>query len=376
MKKKKILFIFGTRPEAIKLAPLILEGKKRKNLEICVCSTGQHREMLSQVLDFFSINADFRLDVMKKNQTLSYITAEIAKRIEDVINPGNFDLIVVQGDTTTAFMGALTAFYHRIPVAHVEAGLRTFDKYAPFPEEANRSMISRLADLNFAPTTLAEQNLLKEGVDGKRIFVTGNTVVDALQAGRKIVREKDWKLRLEERFSFIPKGKKMILVTGHRRESFGKPFENICGAIRMLAEERKDSCVVYPVHLNPNVRKPVRRILGDAENVFLTEPVTYPEMIYLMERSFVILTDSGGIQEEAPTFGKPVFVMRDVTERPEGIKAGVAKLVGSDKKRIFSAAAMAFDDKSYYSSFKTHKNPYGDGHASVRFFSVLKKELF
>ncbi|MGE3062375.1 MAG: non-hydrolyzing UDP-N-acetylglucosamine 2-epimerase [bacterium] len=373
--KKNILFIFGTRPEAIKLAPLIVTAKSHDKFNIYVCSTGQHKEMLSQVLDFFDVKVDFSLALMKPNQSLSYLTAEAVKKIDDVLSKLKIDLVVVQGDTTTAFVGSLVSYYHKIPVAHVEAGLRTFNKYSPFPEEANRSMISKLADFNFAPTEKSRENLLKENVDRRKIFVTGNTVIDALQTGRDTIKKDKWKIKLQKHFSYIPDDKKLILVTGHRRESFGKPFENICRAIKKIAAERKDSFVVYPVHLNPNVRNPVLKILGKVKNISLIEPVSYPEMIYLMERSFIVLTDSGGIQEEAPTFGKPVFVMREVTERPEGIEAGVAKLVGTDAKKIFVEVTKAFEDESYYLSFSLGQNPYGDGHASERFYSILRKEL-
>ncbi|MDD3802884.1 MAG: UDP-N-acetylglucosamine 2-epimerase (non-hydrolyzing) [bacterium] len=369
--KKNVLFVFGTRPEAIKLAPLILLGKKTGKFNVFTCSTGQHKEMLKQVLDFFSIRTDYDLDVMKPNQSLSYLTGEIAKQIETVISGKKFDMIVVQGDTTTAFVGALIAYYHKIPVAHIEAGLRTNDKFSPFPEEANRGMISRLSDLNFAPTVNSKENLLKESVSPKSIFVTGNTVIDALQEGRKIIRKNVWQRRLKISLSGIPNKGKIVLVTGHRRESFGKPFENICRAIKRIAKEIDQTHIVYPVHLNPNVRRPVKKILGDIDNISLIEPVSYPEMIYLMERSYIILTDSGGIQEEAPTFGKPVFVMRNVTERPEGIDSGVAKLVGSNSNKIFKEVKKSFESLKYYKSFKTNSNPYGDGKSSMRIIRTL-----
>ena len=373
--KKNILFIFGTRPEAIKLAPLILQGKKNKNFNIFTCSTGQHKEMLSQVLDFFSIKTDITLNIMKKNQSLSYITGEMAKRIEDEISKRKYDLVVVQGDTTTAFMGALIAFYHKMPVAHIEAGLRTFDKYAPFPEEINRSMISRISDFNFAPTKESAENLTDEKIDRKKIFITGNTVIDALNIARKIIKIRKWNKVLSKRYQFMPKERKLILVTGHRRESFGKPFENICKAIKHTALRRKEIHFVYPVHLNPNVRKPVNEILFGIENISLIEPVAYPDMVYLLERAHIILTDSGGIQEEAPSFKKPVFVMRNVTERPEGIDAGVAKLVGTESEKISSEIEKTLDSKKYYDSFSSKENPYGDGKASERFYKIIKREI-
>ncbi len=373
--KKKILFIFGTRPEAIKLAPLIILGKQNRNFRVFTCSTGQHKEMLSQVIDFFSIKIDYSLRVMKPNQSLSYLTGEIAKGLEDIISETKFDLIIVQGDTTTAFIGSLIAFYHKIPIAHVEAGLRTHDKYAPFPEESNRAMISRISDFNFTPTVVSQKNLLRENIDSKNIFITGNTVIDALLLGRKIIKSKTWSKKLKKEFEYLPKNKRLILVTGHRRESFGLPFENICNAIKTVAEQRKDIHIIYPVHLNPNVRRPVMNILGNINNITLIEPVSYPEMIYLMEFADVILTDSGGVQEEAPSFCKPVFVMRDVTERPEGITAGVAKLVGSDSKKIVSNIIKVLNDDKYYKSFSLRKNPYGDGKASRRILNIFEEVL-
>ena len=373
--KKNALFIFGTRPEAIKLAPLIILGKKNNMFNIVTCSTGQHKEMLSQVLDFFSIDVNFSLNVMKPNQSLSYLTGEIARKIEDVVSKRNYSIIIVQGDTTTAFIGSLIAFYHKIPIAHVEAGLRTFDKYAPFPEEINRSMISRIADFNFAPTKESEENLLRENTNKEKIFVIGNSVIDSLTIARNIIKSKKWTNKLSERYAFIPKEKKLILVTGHRRESFGRPFENICNAIKKIAKERKDIQIVYPVHLNPNVRKPVNKILAGIDRISLIEPVAYPDIIYLLENAHIILTDSGGVQEEAPSFKKPVFVMREVTERPEGIDAGVAKLVGTDPVKISIEIEKVLNSSKYYNSFSVNENPYGDGKAAKRFYKIIRKKI-
>lgn len=374
---KKLLFVFGTRPEAIKLAPLIRKFSEHKNYEIKVCITAQHRQMLDQVLSFFEIKPDFDLNIMKENQNLFDITAESLRGIGTTLNTYLPDLILVQGDTTTAFAGALSGFYKRIKVAHVEAGLRSFNKYSPFPEEINRVLIGHLADIHFAPTEEAKENLKREGII-ENVYVVGNTVIDALLLGLSIIK-KNKRLRedIEEFFSRILKRKnsKILLITGHRRESFGKPFENICYAIRTLAERFKNVEIVYPVHLNPNVRKPVMRILGGIENIHLIEPIPYPYMIWIMKKAHLILSDSGGIQEEASSLGKPILVMRDTTERTEGIKEGIAKLVGTDKERIVNEAAKLITDKILYQQMARKTNAYGDGKSAVRIVEIINSIL-
>lgn len=364
---RRFLFIFGTRPEAIKMAPLIL--RLREIAKVRVCVTGQHKEMLEQALQFFSISPDYHLKVMTSNQSLFSVTAKTLTLLERVIEDSSPDLILVQGDTTTAFAGALAGYYKKIKVAHVEAGLRSFNKYSPFPEEMDRVMIGQVSDYHFAPTPKAKSNLIKENVPEKRIFVVGNTVVDALLMGVDIVR------RNEKAFSgffrFVDFSKKVILVTGHRRESFGRPFENICLALRDVAKE--DVEIVYPVHLNPNVRSHVFPILRDIKNIHLIEPLSYPHIIYLMSKSHLILTDSGGIQEEAPTLGKPVLVMRDVTERTEGIEAGTALLVGTKRTRIAASARMLLNDETLYKKMAKTRNPYGDGRSSQRIRDILRR---
>lgn len=368
---KKILFIFGTRPEAIKLAPLVLQFKKDQSFDVKVCITAQHRGMLDQVLDFFEIAADFDLNLMKPGQTLFDITANGLKRLQGVIKSFSPDLVIVQGDTTTAFIGALSAYYFQVKTAHIEAGLRSGNKYSPFPEEINRRLAGVIADFHFAPTQLAVKNLNREGIF-QNVFLTGNTVIDALLFGLdKVKKDKT----LENKFSFLDKSGKLILITGHRRESFGEGFENICGAIRTLAGEFRDFQFVYPVHLNPNVQKPVTTLLKGLPNVFLIEPVDYPSMIWLMNKSYLILTDSGGIQEEAPTLGKPVLVMRNVTERTEGIEAGTAKLVGTNKEDITNNATKLITDLGEYKKMANASNPYGDGTASSQIVKILKNSL-
>ena len=375
MKNKSILFIFGTRPEAIKLAPLIMECRNSPaTLDVHVCVTAQHREMLDQVLRFFEITPDHDLDIMKAGQTLFEVTTESLTGLQHVIQSIAPDWVIVQGDTTTVFTAALASFYSRIKIAHVEAGLRSFNKFAPFPEEMNRVMTSHLADFHFCPTENARANLLKEGIREEDIAVVGNTVIDALLYGVSKVKH-----FTADSFGNAFKGvdhqhfsKKIILVTGHRRENFGKPFEDICGALQDLAA-RDDVVIVYPVHLNPNVRKPVFDILQGIGNIHLIEPLDYPAFIWLMEKSYLILTDSGGVQEEAPSLGKPVLVMREVTERMEGVEAGTAKLVGTDRERIVREAGMLLDDPARYSAMAGRKNPYGDGKSSQRIREVLSE---
>lgn len=368
-KKTRFLLIFGTRPEAIKLAPLAETLKEIGEVRICV--TGQHREMLDQVLDFFSIRPDYDLNIMKKNQGLFAVTATSLLLMEKVIEDARPDVIIVQGDTTTALAGALAGFYKQVDVAHIEAGLRSFNKYSPFPEEINRSLVGRLADYHFVPTEKARKNLLDENIDKKDIFVVGNTVIDALLQGIEIIKGNNAKYA--RHFGFLDPSKKLILVTGHRRESFGRPFGRICRALKEIAKE--DVEIIYPVHLNPHVTGSVYPILGKVGNIHLTEPVDYPSLIWLMNRSYLVITDSGGIQEEAPSLGKPVLVMRDVTERTEGIKAGTALLVGTDPKKIVESARELLHDRRAYEKMAKRRNPYGDGTASARIRDVFKKIL-
>jgi UDP-N-acetylglucosamine 2-epimerase (non-hydrolysing) len=370
---KKILFIFGTRPEAIKLAPLILEFKKQKNFITKVCITSQHREMLEQVINFFQLPVDYDLSIMEHNQSLFKISSKIIQSIEPVLEEFQPDLIFVQGDASSAFLGALTGFYKKIKIVHIEAGLRSYNKYAPFPEEINRVLISHIADYHFAPTKKAKENLLKEGVK-KNIWVVGNTVIDALFLALKNVKKSEEQYK--NFFKFLDFNKKIILVTGHRRESFGGPFRQICLALKELAEKFKDEIeIVYPVHLNPNVRKPVFNILSGQKNIHLIEPLSYPYLVWLLEKSCFVLTDSGGIQEEAPSLGKPVLVMREVTERIEGIKAGTAKLVGVKKDSIVKNSVKLLTDKNLYQKMAKKKNPYGDGKSTERIVKIINEKF-
>lgn len=372
--KKKILFIFGTRPEAIKLAPLILELKRfPEAFDVRVCVTAQHRQMLDQVLRFFDIVPDDDLNIMKPGQGLFEVTTESLSGLQGIIRSFSPDWVLVQGDTTTVFTAALASYYNHVKVGHVEAGLRSFNKFSPFPEEMNRLLTTRIADLHFCPTPNARTNLLHEGIKEQDIHVVGNTVIDALLFG--VNKVKTYSAAV---FGDAFKGvaldfsKKIVLVTGHRRESFGKPFENICDALKEIAL-RDNVTIIYPVHLNPNVRKPVFDILKDIDNVHLIEPLDYPAFIWLMEKSYLILTDSGGVQEEAPSLGKPVLVMRDVTERTEGIDAGTAKLVGTNKRQIVGETVKLLEDPAAYAAMAHRKNPYGDGTTSQRIREVLSK---
>jgi UDP-N-acetylglucosamine 2-epimerase (non-hydrolysing) len=369
----KLLFVFGTRPEAIKMAPLIAACKKDTSRWDCkICITAQHREMLDQVLDFFAIVPDYDLSLMKPNQTLYDITADGLKALGQVITTEQPDMVLVQGDTTTAFIGALAAFYQKIKVAHIEAGLRSGDKYSPFPEEINRKLVGSIADYHFAPTKRAADNLAKEQI-ADHVYTTGNTVIDALLWGVEIVRAGN---KYAAAFNYLKPGKKIILVTGHRRESFGKPFENICYSIKNIATKFSDSVqVVYPVHLNPNVQEPVNRILGGMENVHLVHPLDYPHLLWIMEKSHIVLTDSGGIQEEAPSLGKPVLVMREVTERTEGIDAGTAILVGTDPDVIEEKLSALLTNAELYNKMSKAVNPYGDGHAAENILKILEKVI-
>ncbi len=358
---KRLLFIFGTRPEAIKLAPLIREFQWRPGFTVKVAVTAQHREMLDQVLQFFSIRPDYDLNIMRPNQTLFDVTADGLKALQQVFDDAKPDLVFVQGDTTTSFIGALAAYYKKVKVAHVEAGLRSGDKYAPYPEEMNRIMAGHLADIHFTPTEQSNRNLAAEGIT-QQVFNVGNTVIDALFLGLDLLRPKG-EAFFRAAFNGVNLDRKLVLITGHRRESFGAPFEQICHAIRNTAIAHPDVEFVYPVHLNPNVQDPVNRILHGLENVHLISPLDYPHFIWLMNRSSVVLTDSGGLQEEAPALGKPVLVMRNVTERQEGVDAGTARLVGTDRELIETELHKLLTDQTEYERMAKAVNPYGDGTA-------------
>lgn len=366
--KIKLLFVFGTRPEALKLAPLILKAKSRKDFAVSVCLTAQHRHMADQVLGLFKIRPDFDLNLMQKNQTLGDLTRRLFPKIEKVLQQKRPDVVVVQGDTTTAFAVALKAFYERVPVVHVEAGLRSHNKYQPFPEEMNRCLISRLADFHFAPTEEARQNLLSEGIEKFRIQVTGNTIVDALKLVRVSLRNR--RHSLASRFS---DQNKIILVTAHRRESFGKPLESICRSLKQLAACFPDVRIVFPVHLNPSVQRTVHAILGKVSNVLLVPPLQYIEFLALLQKSYLVLTDSGGVQEEAPSFGKPVLVLREVTERREALGKGLAKLVGTSEKKIYREASRLLRNSAAYRNMVGVHNPFGDGRASERILTRIAK---
>ncbi len=371
----KILFIFGTRPEAIKLAPLIKMFRNDKEFNVKVCSTGQHKEMLKQVLDFFNITPDYELNIMKENQSLFGLTTGILEKMEHIINISSPDLIFVQGDTTTAFVGALAGFYKKIPIVHIEAGLRSFNKYSPYPEEINRILAGHIADYHFAPTQKAKDNLYREGIK-ENVWVVGNTVIDALHLGLSIIeKNRDLKEKIEKFFNskFNIQNSKLILVTAHRRESFGKQFENICYALKDVAEAFSNVEIVYPVHLNPNVRKPVFDILGNTNNIHLIEPFDYPSLIWLMNKAYIVVTDSGGIQEEAPSLGKPVLVIRNVTERTEGIEAKTAKIVGTKRKNIVDSITVLLTNKKEYERMSKAINPYGEGDSSKKIVEITKK---
>jgi UDP-N-acetylglucosamine 2-epimerase (non-hydrolysing) len=365
---KKILTIFGTRPEAIKLAPVIKELERRNDVFVSkVCVTAQHREMLDPFLQLFGINPDWDLNIMQPNQSLFDVTAKALVKLKEVLEKEKPDLVLVQGDTTTTFTAALAAYYLKIKVGHVEAGLRTLDKYNPFPEELNRRLVGHIADLHFAPTKRAKENLLSEGIPESSIFVTGNTVVDALFMILARTTSED----------YLPKAlsqpdRKLILVTAHRRESFGEGIANICLALKEIVKRVPDVEIVYPVHLNPNVREPVYRMLGGVERVHLIEPLDYIPFVHLMKASYLILTDSGGIQEEAPSLGKPVLVLRNITERPEAVEAGAAKLVGTDPQRIVVETLRLLQDPSEYSKMANVPNPFGDGKAALRIADILE----
>lgn len=381
------MLVFGTRPEAIKMAPLIREFQKNKNsFETIVCVTGQHREMLDQVLRIFDIIPDYDLNIMKNGQDLYDVTARVLLGMRDVLEKCHPDLVLVHGDTTTSTAVAIAAFYQQIPVAHVEAGLRTYNIYSPWPEELNRQLTSRIAEYNFAPTQLSCENLLKENVNKDKIFVTGNTVIDALYwVVDKIKNDTSLDNTLKETLlkagydvDRLTKGKKLVLITGHRRENFGDGFVKMCIAIRDLKNKYSEVDFVYPMHLNPNVRKPIHETFGkdldNLGNMFFIEPLEYLSFVYLMEKSFIVLTDSGGVQEEAPSLGKPVLVMRDTTERPEALSAGTVKLVGTNYDMIVNEVSALIDDDAVYEQMSKAVNPYGDGWACSRIVKILKDE--
>ncbi len=367
----KLLFIFGTRPEAIKLAPLIIKAKECGFFDVKVCLTGQHKQMLKQVINFFDIKIDYSFNLMKPNQSLFGITADILSPIEPLIEEEKPDFIIIQGDTTTAFVGALSGFYKKIKVVHVEAGLRTNDKYSPFPEEMNRVLISRITDYHFVPSKKSSDNLLAEGLRDN-IYIVGNTAIDALLLGLDLIKRNGDEKYLGF-FNFLDFSKKIVLVTGHRRENFGEGLKNICEALKEIKNRSNNIQIVYPVHPNPNVREPVFRILGDIQRIFLIEPLEYEYMIWLMNKSFLILTDSGGIQEEASFLGKPLIVMRDSTERIEGLEAGVSVLVGTDKDKIVKETLDLLVNKSRYNKMSTPVKIYGDGNSSKEIIDILHK---
>ena len=369
----KVLTVFGTRPEAIKMAPLVHALARDPHFEAKVCVTAQHREMLDQVLKLFSIVPDYDLNIMQPGQGLTEITCRILEGLKPVLESFKPDVVLVHGDTTTTMAASLAAFYQRIPVGHVEAGLRTGDLSSPWPEEGNRTLTGHLATYHFAPTETSRQNLLRENIADNRITITGNTVIDALFWVRdRVLSDEALRNELTQRYPFLANGKKMILVTGHRRESFGRGFEQICHALAEIAANNPDVQIVYPVHLNPNVSEPVKRILGHVENVMLIEPQDYLPFVWLMNRAWLILTDSGGIQEEAPSLGKPVLVMREMTERPEAVSAGTVCLVGTDSQRIVNEVTRLLHDESAWQAMSRAHNPYGDGQACHRILSALK----
>lgn len=370
----KVLIVFGTRPEAIKMAPVVQALAADPAFECRVCVTAQHRQMLDQVLDLFSITPDYDLDIMQQGQDLFDVTSRVLLGLRNVLAAENPDLVLVQGDTTTCFAAGLAAFYLQIPIGHIEAGLRTGNLYAPFPEEANRAMTSRLTRLHFAPTEQSKSNLLSEGIAPESIFVTGNTVIDALLWVRERVDEQtDWSGVYGKAEDIILENRPYVLITGHRRENFGQGFRDVCEAIATLAIKHPETNFIYPVHLNPNVQKPVKSILDAKENVHLIEPLDYAPFVYAMDRARLILTDSGGVQEEAPSFGKPVLVTRETTERPEAVDAGTVLLVGTDKNRIISETERLLVDNDFYKNMADKPNPYGDGRAAERIRQILKK---
>ncbi len=385
---KKIMLVFGTRPEAIKMCPLVKELEKHPDdFETIVCVTGQHREMLDQVLKIFEVTPDYDLNIMQQEQDLYDVTARVLVGMRDVLKEVQPDVVLVHGDTTTSMATAIAAFYQKIPVGHVEAGLRTYNLYSPWPEEMNRQVTGRIAEYHFSPTPLSRQNLLDEHVDEEKITVTGNTVIDALYMIVEKLNADPTLVKEQEQVLFtagydvkrLDNGKKLVLITGHRRENFGEGFINMVTAMKDLSEKYPDVDFVYPMHLNPNVRKPIHEVFGDDltvyKNFFFIEPLQYLEFVYLMKKSYLVLTDSGGIQEEAPGLGKPVLVMRNTTERPEALEAGTVKLVGTNHDLIVSEVSRLIEDSAYYEQMSKAANPYGDGRACSRIINALKNNL-
>lgn len=369
---KKNLIILGTRPEAIKMAPLVQAFQNSADFVTKVCVTAQHREMLDQVLDFFDIHPDYDLDLMKPNQNLYSLTADIITKLKDILEEFKPDYVFVHGDTTTTMASSIAAFYSGAQVCHIEAGLRTFNKRAPFPEEMNRQVATSVCDYHFAPTQKAKENLINENIDERNIVVTGNTVIDALLYSSERVKEMR-NLEIEGLLEIIEEGKKLILMTGHRRENHGEGFVRICEALKEIAENNPEVQIIYPVHLNPNVQTPVYEILSGIKNVYLIDPLAYPAFVWLMNRAHLIITDSGGVQEEAPSLGKPVLVLRDITERPEAVEVGTVILVGTDKKRIVAEAQSLLTDSARYNEMSALHNPYGDGRACDRVVNFIRE---
>ena len=369
MKKIRVMSIFGTRPEAIKMAPLVNELEKREEIESIVCVTAQHRQMLDQVLHTFNIKPDFDLDIMKQGQTLSDITAKVVSGLDDVIKQSRPDIILVHGDTTTTFAGALAAFYNQVAIGHVEAGLRTNDKYSPFPEEMNRQMVDRMTDLYFVPTEVSRQNLLRENIDDKKIFITGNTAIDAMSTTVK----NDY---TSSDLEWVKNDERLIIVTAHRRENLGDPMKNIFTAIHRIVDEFKDVKVLYPIHMNPRVREVAHSIFDGHDRIRLIEPLEVLDFHNYINKCYFIMSDSGGVQEEAPSLGKPVLVLRDTTERPEGIEAGTLKLVGTNTENIYQQAKLLLSSKELYDKMSHSSNPYGDGHASKRIVDAIIKYYY
>ncbi len=371
MRKIRVMSVFGTRPEAVKMAPLVKELEKHDEIESIVCVTAQHREMLDQVLELFNIKPDYDLDIMKERQTLTGITNRVLEGLDTVLEQSKPDIVLVHGDTTTSFAAALAAFYKQIKVGHVEAGLRTYNKYEPFPEEMNRKLTGSLTDLHFSPTILAKNNLLREAVDEKTIYITGNTVIDAL----KTTVEEEYSFTVDELNDIDYSKKRVITMTAHRRENLGEPLENICEAIKQIIMENEDTELVYAVHKNPAVRDVANRVLGGMQRVHLVEPLDLKDMHNLMKRSYLVLTDSGGLQEEVPSLGKPVLVLRNVTERPEGIDAGTLKLAGIEKDTIYNMTKELLENEEMYHQMAKAKNPFGDGEASKRIVEAILYEF-
>ena len=368
MEKIKVMSIFGTRPEAIKMAPLVTELEKREEIESIVCVTAQHREMLDQVLETFQIHPDYDLNIMKQGQTLGDVTTRALQGLEEVIKEAKPDIVLVHGDTTTTFAGALAAFYNQVAIGHVEAGLRTLDKYSPFPEEMNRQMVDRMTDMYFAPTEISKANLLKENIEEEKIYVTGNTAIDAMST---TVDEN----YTHEELNWVKPDEKLILLTAHRRENLGEPMRHIFTGIKRIVDEFSDVKVIYPIHMNPRVREVASEVFENCDRVKLIEPLEVFDFHNFQNKSYIILTDSGGIQEEAPSLGKPVLVLRDTTERPEGINAGTLKLVGTDADVIYEETKKLLTNKEEYEKMSKASNPYGDGHASEYIVNAIIKEF-